>query len=287
MVWQMVTASLVVMLASLVGVVATWRVLGGWVSRNLHYLVSFSAGVFLVVALGLVREVSTEASGVAATTFIVLGALLFAALERLMPESHHHHDPSDDTHTHTRGSGVRILLADSLHNVADGIILVPAFLASTELGIAVALGIVVHEAVQEISEFFVLRGAGYSVRGALGWNFLVSATIFVGVAVSFTLSQVEGLEPLLLGLAAGGFLYIVFLDLVPHSLERCRSRHALLSHGFAAVLGIMLMFGLGAVLGDAHGETEANALVRLATGEKLSTVSVPPGVAQLVRAEDS
>jgi len=171
-----------------------------------------------------------------------------------MPESHHHHDPSDHSHTHSREGGRRVMIADGLHNTADGIILASAFALDIRVGVVVTIGIVVHEIVQEISEFFVLREAGYTAKEALIKNFFVSATILIGIAIGTSLSQVAGFESLLIGLAAGGFLYVVFLDLVPHSFEKCHSRHSFLSHGFAAVLGIVLMFGINSVSAFAHIE---------------------------------
>jgi len=252
MVSETLIAAVVVMSVSLVGAITTWKVLGAWMTRNLHYLISFSAGVFLVIALGLAREVFQEVTVVGSLMLIGFGALLLFVFGRILLGTHEHHDPSGHKHAYSKQDSARVMAADALHNITDGIILVPAFSVSLELGVVVTIGIVVHELVQEISEFFVLRDAGYTTQEALVRNFLVSTTILVGVILGFFLTQVEGIEIALLGLAAGGFFYVVFVDLAPHSLEQCKDRHSITTHVLAAVLGIVIMLGVNAVSTDVH-----------------------------------
>ena len=70
-------------------------------------------------------------------------------------------------------------MGDAIHNVHDGIILVPAFLVSPVVGFGTALAILFHETVQEIAEFFILLGAGYSIKKALLLNLIVSTTNYI------------------------------------------------------------------------------------------------------------
>lgn len=249
MVIETIIAAVVIILVSLVGVVSTWKTFGGWMTRNLHYLISFSAGVFLIVALGLVGEVLENTSITNTLILVGFGVLSFFIFGRVALGTHEHHDPGGHTkeHKRTKREGRQVLLADALHNVTDGIILVPAFAVSVELGVVVTIGIVIHELVQEVSEFFVLRESGHTVKGALLRNFIVSMTILIGIALGFGITQVEGIELGLLGLAAGGFFYVVFSDLVPHSLKLCRDKYCTAFHLLWAFAGIVIMLGLNAI----------------------------------------
>ena len=74
----------------------------------------------------------------------------------------------------------RLLLTDGIHNAADGIFLAASYAVSPALALVAGVSIFVHEALQEISEFFVLKDAGYSTKGALVVNFLTSSTIIIG-----------------------------------------------------------------------------------------------------------
>lgn len=236
-----VLAALAIMAASFIGVVAASRSLDHWLCRHIALLVSFSAGVFSVVAIDLVREAAHELSLGPLLLSAAAGFALLWLAGLLLPESHHHHDPeSPDEATHSHGK--RILLADAIHNVGDGVVLVAGFAASTTLGIGVAVSIFVHEAVQELSEYFVLRHSGYRPARALLLNGGVSATLFIGVALGLLLTTMEHLEALLLAGAAGAFLYVVAKDLLPESLRAAHNQpRRVFVHGLALLAGIALM----------------------------------------------
>jgi zinc transporter ZupT len=226
--------------------------------------VSFSAGVFLVTSGALALEVFEIYEGVLwqGIAFVLIGYGLAWAVEALMPESHHHHDPHDhDGHTHSKAGAKKLLIGDSIHNIGDGIILVPAFLVSPALGLAVTVSIFIHETLQEISEFFVLKQAGYSTKKALFLNFATSSTIFIGVALSYWAVASHELEGLLLAVSAGFFIHVVVHDLLPK-----RSAHentkTFLQHVLVVAIGLILMATVAQALGESHshshGEEDAH-----------------------------
>jgi len=232
------------MFASLVGVFSVWRRAGRAIERNLNLLVSFSAGVFIVIAYQLGIEVvehsATLGSGL---VWIVIGLLTVWLLFKFLPSSHHHHDEASETHPHSRLDARRIMASDALHNLGDGILLATSFAVSSSLGMLTALSIFVHELVQEISEFFVLRQAGYSTKSALILNFAISATVLLGALGGFfLLESFETLEVPLLGLASGAFLVVVFHDLIPHSVRSSRHENLYWRHLLWFLVGMVLMF---------------------------------------------
>lgn len=247
-------AGLTIMAISLAGVLTTRRSLGNWTERNLKYLVSFSSGVFFIVALELARETLALAGTIPALLSIGAGGVLMAVFSWLLPESHHHHEMHDATDTHDLAGARRILLGDSLHNIGDGLLLAPAFLVNVQLGIATTIGILVHETIQEISEFFVLRESGYTNRQALLRNFLVSGTVLIGIFFGFFLSNITALVGPLLGLAAGAFFFIVFHDLLPRSVATSQHVREYATHALVALLGVMLMLLINTI--HTHGAHE-------------------------------
>jgi zinc and cadmium transporter len=92
------------------------------------YLISFSAGIFLLTSVHMIIE-SYELITNYYFTFILflLGYFLPIFLSKIIPNFHHHHD--DSCHKHS-ASGKKVLIGDSIHNITDGLILVPAFLIS-------------------------------------------------------------------------------------------------------------------------------------------------------------
>ncbi|MFN3188427.1 MAG: ZIP family metal transporter [Candidatus Paceibacteria bacterium] len=237
----------VVMVVSLLGVLFTLGRARVWFEKNLSFLVSFAGGVFLVTAGALTLEVLEIADAWwQGAGLIVVGYVLALVLHKLLPETHHHHG-TDCHHTHRKAK--KLIIGDAIHNVADGVVLVVAFSVSPALGLGVLLSVVIHEALQEVSEFFVLRQAGYSVKKALAINFAVSSTILIGVGLGYFALASHELEVLLLALSAGFFFNVVLHDLLPKRSEHGASW---LSQIAVVAAGVLVMAGAQWVVGTGH-----------------------------------
>ena len=213
-------------LSVLIAGLITFKVLGTLVQR----LVSFSAGVLLGAAF---LELLPHAFGFgidAHKLFMALlaGLLFFFLLEKfaLWRHSHHHehdgHGHEDGFDEHEAGkSGLLILVGDSLHNFADGILIAAAFLADPWLGFITTLGIIAHEVPQEAGDFIVLLNAGYTRTRALAYNTLASlASVAGGMIGFFALAHTQGVVPYVVVLAASSFIYIAVADLIPWMQRR-------------------------------------------------------------------
>ncbi len=251
MVMYAVIGAVAVMLVSLLGVVFTFSFARGWFEKNLSFLVSFAAGVFFVTAGGLALEALKLAdTWWLGAGFIIAGYVLASLVHYIFPEAHHHHDDSDCNHSHGRGAK-RLIIGDAIHNVADGVVIVVAFMASPVLGVGVLASILIHEALQEVSEFFVLRRAGYSVLQALLINVAVSSTILIGVGLGYFALASHDVEVLLLALTAGFFFHVVVHDLLPKRRDYS-SRQVFWRHAVVVLVGVGIMASVQAVLGESH-----------------------------------
>lgn len=261
MLFEALLASFLVMLVSLSGKLLTWRGIGPLIERNLHFFVSFAAGVLLVVAWNLSQELVEHAGTlIGGLPWIAIGAVVVLVAFRYIPQFHHHHDKGD--HSHSKIDVNRVLTSDAIHNIGDGVVIVVSFAASPLLGIASTISIAVHEMLQEISEFFVYREAGLSVRMALILNFITSSTILIGTfGAFFLLERFEGLEIPLLGLSVGAYLIVIFHDLIPHSLSTSNDFVHLAKHVLFFAVGLALMTALVAFL--PHAEPNALSNVRI------------------------
>lgn len=254
---EVIAAALLIMLVSLSGVVFIQKTAQQFLENKLSFLVSFSAGVFLVVAGALGLEVfHVVESAVTGVLLIVAGYLLAWGIHAVLPEAHHHHDPHC---TRSHGGVKKLIIGDAIHNVADGIILVVAYATSLELGLAVTLSVVIHEVLQEVSEFFVLRQAGYSIRKALSINFAVSSTILLGVLLGQLALASLALEAVLLAVSAGFFLHVVAHDLLPRPSHHETGRQ-FLQHLLLVAVGATLMAGINSILGDSHQHGEETTI---------------------------
>lgn len=250
------------MLASLSGVFFIWKKLGKFIEKNLSFLVSFSSGVFLFVTYLLSTEAIHQSHNVPyALLWIFIGAILFFALFKILPQFHHHHDEKEECgHPHSDIDARKIMISDGVHNIGDGILLTVSFAAGPIIGIFTTISIFVHEFVQEISEFFVLRQAGFKTKKALLYNFIISATILIGAIGSYFLFEFfKVLEVPLLGISAGSFLVVVINDLIPHSIRNSKNKTHYLKHFVWFLLGLGLMFVASSFAIHSH-ETEGHGV---------------------------
>jgi len=240
-----IISSLVIMLASLIGVVSVWRNVGQIIEKNLHFLVSFSAGVFLFITYHLSSETIEHASSAKVGIFwILVGIFGIWLIFKFLPTFHHHHD-NEEIHVHSQIDARKIILSDGIHNIGDGILIAASFAVSVTLGFTATLSIFIHEIIQEISEFFVLKSAGFSTKKSLLINFLTSGTILIGsLGGYFLLESFESIEVPLLGIASGSFLVVVIQDLIPHSIKNTTTKLHIIKHLAWFLLGVLLMVGV-------------------------------------------
>ena len=133
-----------------------------------------------------------------------------------------------------------LLASDAVHNFGDGIAIAAAFTSSVRLGVITALAVIVHEVPEEIADYAVLRASRISKRRALWALLLVQMTAALGAWATLLGASLVHRQGVLLALAAGTFLYIALVELMPDVLRRGPLRDRL-----AAVAG--LAFGVAVI----------------------------------------
>ncbi len=213
--WLLTVGAVAVVSAlSLVGAIAL-VVRPRTLERSMLVLISFAAGALLGDAfIHLLPEIAESAHGFDLTaSFSLLGGVLaFFVLEKVLHWHHAHYAHDEVVHP----VAVTNLVGDALHNVVDGSIIAASFLVSTELGIATAVAVVLHEIPQELGDFAILVRAGLKPRRALVLNATSGLAALVGaVATLLASSMAAGVERILVPATAGAFVYIASTDLLP------------------------------------------------------------------------
>ncbi len=241
-----VLASLFIMSGSLAGVLFTSNALGSWLKARIGYLATFSAGVLSVLSYHLITEAFEGSSIPMVVLAVGAGMIALEIVHRMIPDAHHHHEATE--HSHSEVDGRRVLISDGIHNITDGFLVVSAFLAGWEIGVAATVAIFLHECVQEISQFFVLKHAGYSDRRALLSNLAASATILIGVGIAFVFTSSGVLISLLSAVAAGGFLSVIVRDLIPHAAHAAHKSGTRLHHTVTLLFGAAIMIAVNILI---------------------------------------
>jgi zinc and cadmium transporter len=283
----LIITTIVIILASLSGLIFLARNFSDWLHKNSKFIIAFSAGIFAVVTYDLFIEAFEFSSHwVWATLSIIVGFTIFHIAEKVFPELHHHDNDevmADDsalnasvhqasaydvhtdhtTHEASHQSPVclhsrrNVIWGDLLHNIGDGALLAIAFTVDIRVGIIAGVGIFIHEFIQEITEFSILKLSGMSTKKALIINFLVSLSVIPGVFIGLYLAQIETMVAVLFGLAGGAFAHLIFTDLIPHSLTHSKREKRYFIYILLILAGIALILGLNELSGGhGHGGVE-------------------------------
>ncbi len=236
-----------IMLASLSGLIFSInKNFGEWFYKNSKFIIAFSSGIFAVVTYDMIGESIEMSSSIwIALSAVVVGFFVLQIVEKIFPELHHH----EDEHGHCHHTRRKVLLGDAFHNIGDGILLALAFSAGSKIGLVAAFGIFIHEFVQELGKFSILKHSGLSTKRALILNFLVSTTIIIGVALGFYTANITTIAGLLSGFAAGVFMHLIFVDLIPHSFSQSKKDKKYFLYVFLILAGIFTILAINEVGG--------------------------------------
>jgi zinc and cadmium transporter len=170
--------------------------------------------------------------------YVLLGVMIFFVIEKFI---HWHHCHRVD-HTHAiKPFAYTNLIGDGVHNFLDGVIIAASFMVSVPVGLATTLAVLFHEIPQEVGDFGVLLYAGFKRKAALLWNFASALMGVLGAVVALLLiDRIQGLELVLMSIAAGGFIYIAGSDLIPELHKNCHWCKSLYQFLFV-ILGIVVM----------------------------------------------
>lgn len=203
------------------------------------YAIPVAVGVFLSLVLYELipetLEMSPEYGGIA----VAFGFIAFYILANMLHKRYHHLEAED---CDRKGAAMLLLIGDSIHNAADGIILGGAFLIDPTVGVATAIGLALHEIPQEIVEFGVLIRAGYSRTRALMYNLISASSIVLGVLL-VTLVSEHGAEYIwiLTGVAAGNLLFLAASDLLPRIHGNLKNYGTIWNAAISITLGFLIM----------------------------------------------
>lgn len=214
-----------------------------WRSDVLHLFIAFGAGVFLgAVFFHLLPDVRASKD---AFVFVLAGFLFILLFEQLTATHHDHDCGPDCPHRHdVVGSAAFVGLV--IHSLTAGFALGVGILADPRLGLVMFLAILAHKAVASFSLATVLRLSSFSVRKSAGLLTAFALMTPVGALAAYTLMSDLGPTAIQIStaLAAGTFLYVATMDLLPEAFHvKGRRRGAVAS--LLAGLCVMLLISFG------------------------------------------
>ncbi len=212
-------------------------------------LVSFAAGALLATGFLDTMPVAVKLGGDQVYLWVTISIAGFFILERLFFFVHHHDDEEGADDRVKMPTGL-LMFGDSLHNLIDGVAIASAYLVDLRLGMVTTFAVFIHEIPHELGDFGILLHKGWSRRAVFGFNALSALPAFLGAIITFYLGNTFGdIEPVLLSITTGNFIYISAADLLPEIHHKAK-RSLALNHTLLFLLGIFLMAVLVKFIGD-------------------------------------
>jgi ZIP family zinc transporter len=165
-----------------------------------------------------------------------VGFLAFYMLERLtLLHVGHEHGQVLDRHEHV---GILGAGGMSVHSFLDGVAIGAAFHAGAEIGLLVALVVVLHDFSDGIGTVSVLLANAASRRTAIRWLFVDAAAPMLGALATFALTLDSSVLGAILGIFVGFFLYVGGAELLPEAHRKERSDWVMI----ATVVGAVFIY---------------------------------------------
>lgn len=203
------------------------------------YAVPIAVGVFLSLVLVELIPETLELAPKFGAISIAFGFISFYVLANYLHNKYHHLEVDD---CDRKGAATLLLVGDSIHNIADGVVLGGAFLIDTRVGIATAIGLALHEIPQEIVEFGVLIRGGYSRLQASLLNLVSASSIIIGVLLIVLLAEyAETFVWVITGIAAGNLLFLAASDLLPRIHGNLKNYGSIWHSTASIALGFIVM----------------------------------------------
>jgi zinc and cadmium transporter len=225
-----------------------------------EFATAFAAGALLAAAffdlineaveIGGESEIFGEEGIFFILGFVVLGILLFFALETLLSHFHSHtrgesHENCSHTETEHRHMGLMIMVGDTIHNFMDGIAIAAGFLISPLSGLIITLAIIAHEIPQEVGDIAVMRASGMDKKKTIRLNVFSSLASLLAAVIFFAIGKAAGeigdgwFAPIF-ALVAGFFIYIAMTDIIP-TLHKEKNRKTAILKMLTLIAGVIVL----------------------------------------------
>lgn len=209
---QLIIYSLGAGFATLAGALAVLAK-GHLADRTITRLMGFGSGVLIGAAFLHLIPNSVERASMAAGWALLIGLLLFIAIEQFV----HSRSCHDHQHCPVGTVGITAFTALFVHSLVDGLALTAAFRTSHGLGLVAALAVIAHEVPEGITSVSLFRAARYSRKLTFALAGLVALATPAGAIASWFWTEHISQQTLsvLLAFAAGSFIYVATADILP------------------------------------------------------------------------
>ena len=255
----------IVLLTAFAGIVGTG--LGGLISVVLirrsaanitPWLLSFAAGIMTSIAcFGLIPQALSVADITVAVVGLVFGVLATLYLNRVVDkitesrsdklqvhqsaEELYHAGQLIQNPRHLLKSGVVMLFAIGLHHIPEGIAIGAGGSYDIQFGILLALVLGLHAIPEGMAIAAPLLAGGVSRGKVVALTALSGTPTILGGLIGWLVGGISTITlALALSFAGGAMLYVVFGEIIPHSVVMTKSRKATIVTLIGIIIGLLV-----------------------------------------------
>ncbi|MBU0586839.1 ZIP family metal transporter [Candidatus Micrarchaeota archaeon] len=211
--------------------------------RMLYASLAFSGAVMLGISFfQLIPESLNEAPFLHVAAAFVAGIVMMAILDRILP--HVNPELLKKETPSVKKSIIMLLVGISLHNIPEGLAVGAGFVLLPSLGLSVALGIAIHDIVENIATVVPLYN--YNKNRLKSFVIAMSTILFelVGFAIGYLFLQGVDREVvgLLLAIAAGFMTYLSLDELIPAARLDIYKKEGMISIALGLICMLVLAF---------------------------------------------
>lgn len=212
--------------------------------RQVHYMLSFAAGVMVFVSvLELLPESYRQNSFVLIILGVLLGGFVMHLLNEFIPHYHHSHRGVESKFDKLKRLALFIFIGIFIHNLPEGIAVGIGALPGYNFSVLIALAIAIHD----IPEAICVAAPLYYTSGHRLKSFLLTFLTVVPTIVGFLVTyyffkDIPGdLLGFIISATAGVMLYISFWELLPEVARQKKGRVAYVFSFFAGAVVVLLL----------------------------------------------
>lgn len=213
---QLTIYSLGAGIATLIGALAVLA-RGQMPRRTITRLMGFGSGVLIGTAFLHLMPGSIERAAIPAGWAMLGSFLVFIAIEQFV------HSRSCSNHSTCKVGviGTMAFVALTVHSLVDGVAIAAGLRVSSALGLTAAIAVIAHEVPEGVTSVSMFTAAGYRRGLTLLLSTLVAVATPIGAfgAWFWTRGVSEITLAVLLGIAAGSFIYVATADILPRLHE--------------------------------------------------------------------
>ena len=217
-------------------------IFGARTDRMISIFLSLAGGVMIsIVLLELLPEAIEYSNMLVAVVGLVIGALMVLALNNIVDtitrknasksklhENYAEFFHSSDVISNKKNmlrSGMIMLFAIALHNIPEGLAMGAAGQHDAALGVTIAIMIALHNVPEGMAIAAPLISGGLSKLKTIVLLLLTGATTVIGAVAGVIIGGISDMTlALSFSIAGGAMLYVVFGEILPHSIATDKDR---------------------------------------------------------------